>query len=459
LNLYILLFPLIEPKKKQMKKLEEIEIEIIPKLFTTFLLNKFRYFKIKTLGDILNLKIDDFSKIEGIGVICVSQLYALKQYIRTNPDKYLDYYNGIVKDRPDQEIEHDKTILSPILLDESILESINLISSKKYRMILFYSFGLNGSMVYKSEEIGLFSGISSESVWQIKIKLVKQIANQLKKELQINPHTNNPLAKLFKKLTDILNTSEMLNFQKLNSILSADFNYVVNSRNDGTMQFVLFLLGLEFDNTNKCIYTKTEHFYRNRKQWKELFVGNQMTTDTQNYIASSIDQENAIIDIIRKKRHLKGRETKDGLPETENQTLDNMSFNQVDFELLTMENRVYQILKAKGEPMHITEINSELNRLLLNSNSTAVYQKSHLDLTADDRFICNYNIGYYELAEWDLVADIVNDVVESEIIRPPHPRVYLEILNRIKKEETESDNKTIVGLISLKCFNSKTGSE
>jgi len=326
-------------------------------------------------------------------------------------------------------------------------------------MILFYSFGLNGSMVYKSEEIGLFSGISSESVWQIKIKLVKQIANQLKKELQINPHTNNPLAKLFKKLTDILNTSEMLNFQKLNSILSADFNYVVNSRNDGTMQFVLFLLGLEFDNTNKCIYTKTEHFYRNRKQWKELFVGNQMTTDTQNYIASSIDQENAIIDIIRKKRHLKGRETKDGLPETENQTLDNMSFNQVDFELLTMENRVYQILKAKGEPMHITEINSELNRLLLNSNSTAVYQKSHLDLTADDRFICNYNIGYYELAEWDLVADIVNDVVESEIIRPPHPRVYLEILNRIKKEETESDNKTIVGLISLKCFNSKTGSE
>ena len=90
---------------------------------------------------------------------------------------------------------------------------------------------------------------------------------------------------------------------------------------------------------------------------------------------------------------MKDSKIETGLPETENQTLDNKSLNQVDFELLTTENRVYQILKAKGEPMQITEIISEINRLLLNVNSTEVYQIAPLDLTADSRFKCNSKIG------------------------------------------------------------------
>ena len=144
-----------------------------------------------------------------------------------------------------------------------------------------------------------------------------------------------------------------------------------------------------------------------------------------------------------------------GLPGTENQTLDNKSLNQVDFELLTTENRVYQILKANGAPMHIDTIISELNHLLLNSNSTEVYQNSYLDLTADNRFNYNNNIGYYELAEWNLGEEIVGEVVEKEIHIPTVSSAYLEILNKIKKERPESEDKTINGLINIKCLGLK----
>lgn len=146
---------------------------------------------------------------------------------------------------------------------------------------------------------------------------------------------------------------------------------------------------------------------------------------------------------------------KDSLSEAENQTLDNTSLNQVDFELLTTENRVYQILKAKGAPMHIDEIISALNHLLLNSNSTEVYQTAHLDLTADDRFNYNNSIGYYELAEWNLGEEIVGEVVEKEIHIPAVSSAYLEILNKIKKERPESEDKTINGLINIKCLGLK----
>lgn len=144
-----------------------------------------------------------------------------------------------------------------------------------------------------------------------------------------------------------------------------------------------------------------------------------------------------------------------GLAGAENQTLDNMSLDQVNFELLTTENRVFQILKAKGEPMHITEIISALNHLLLNSNSTEVYQNAQLDLSADDRFKWNDNIGYYELAEWNLGEETVNDVVEKEIHRPVMTDTYLEIINKIKKDRPQSDEKTINGLINIKCLGFK----
>jgi len=74
-----------------------------------------------------------------------------------------------------------------------------------------------------------------------------------------------------------------------------------------------------------------------------------------------------------------------GLPGTENQTLDNKSLNQVDSELFTTENRVYQ------NEIHISAVSS----------------------------------------------------------------TYLEILNKIKKERSESDDKTINGLISIKCLGLK----
>jgi len=152
---------------------------------------------------------------------------------------------------------------------------------------------------------------------------------------------------------------------------------------------------------------------------------------------------------------MKKSKIKAGLPGTENQTLDNKNLNQVDFELLTTENRIYQILKTKGGPMHITEIISELNRLLLNSNSTEVYQSTHLDLTADDRFNYNNGNGYYELAEWNLGEEIVGEVVEKEIQVPAFPGTYLEILDKIRKARPESDDKSMNGLINIKCFGLK----
>jgi len=152
---------------------------------------------------------------------------------------------------------------------------------------------------------------------------------------------------------------------------------------------------------------------------------------------------------------MKESKIKGGMPGTENRTMENNSLNQVDFELLTTENRVYQILRTKGESMHITEIISELNRLLLNSNSTEVYQNAHLDLTADDRFNYNNSIGYYELAEWNLGEEIVGEVIEKDIHIPAASSTYLEILNKIKKERPESEDKTINGLISIKCLGLK----
>lgn len=159
--------------------------------------------------------------------------------------------------------------------------------------------------------------------------------------------------------------------------------------------------------------------------------------------------------IAQKNRQMKENIIEGGLAGAENLTLDKGSIDQVDFELLTTENRIFQILKAKGEPMHITEIISALNHQLLNSNSTEVYQNAHWDLSADDRFKWNDNIGYYELAEWNLGQETVSDVVENGIHKPSMTDTYLEIINKIKKERPQSDEKTINGLINIICLGFK----
>jgi len=82
---------------------------------------------------------------------------------------------------------------------------------------------------------------------------------------------------------------------------------------------------------------------------------------------------------------MKDSKSKVGLPGTENQTLDIKSLNQVDFELLTTENRVNQ----------------------------------------------------------------------KEIQVPALPDTYLEILDKIRKARPESEDKTINGLISIKCLGFK----
>jgi len=149
--------------------------------------------------------------------------------------------------------------------------------------------------------------------------------------------------------------------------------------------------------------------------------------------------------IEAKKKHMENME------DTGSQKLN----DQVGFELLTIENRIYQILKEKEEPMHVSEIISVLNLQLSDSNSTEIYQGFDFDLSGDDRFKCNNSTGYYELAEWNTNQERIEEAAENELYMRDRSGVYKEMVNKIKKEHPKLEGNTINGLINIKCLGFK----
>lgn len=445
-------------KRAPMKNLVDIEIETIHDVIPGLLINKFNLLGLKTLGDILDLKTDDLSNAWGAGTKCNSDLKSLQQKIKTNPQEYLDFYDSVTKihelpiKKPDQGEFHLRH------LEETILDYVNLINKEAYKGIFLYSFGLNGNKVYTSEEISSMYNITNERVRQIKQNLMYEVGELLQGGLldKYKCRICNPLVSLLKKLTDKLKSSGIFTFEQLKNILYTEFNYHVNSSKDVMIRLILESLGMEFGRKYDCNFTKAEFIYCDSTQKYDFISTARQTLHTLKYVAMPVTEMDAIIEVKRNNGNLKDEYIRiaiNSLPEIEILPNGNQNFYQVRFESLgNARNRTFRILKERGDTMYIDEIVSELNRRSVNSDTPVVYTRFSFVLTSDDRFKPKQKTGFWDLTEWNLNTDRIEDLVRSALYLLDRPSTTTEIINIIKVERPQLKDSSIRSLISRDCL-------
>lgn len=441
-----------------MKNLVDIKIETIQEILPGLLINKFNLLGLKTLGDIVNLKTADLSKVWGAGKISISDLESLQQKIKTDPEVYLDFYDSVTKiqvlpiNKPDREKCHLQ------LLDESILDYISLIKNERFKMIILYSYGLNGNKVYTMEEIGSIFNITNEGVRQRTKKLVNEVGDLLQGKLldKYKCRICNPLVSLLKKLTDKLKSSGIFTFEQLKNILHTEFNYQVNSSKDGMIRLILESLGMEFGGKYDCNFSKAEYIYCDITQKNDFISTARQTLHTLKYVAKPVNEMDAIIEVKRNDKNLKDEYiiiAINSLPEIEILSSDNQNLYQVRFESLgNARNRAFRILKERGETMYIDEIISEINQRLTNSDTPIVYTRFSFGLAIDDRFKPKQKTGFWDLAEWNLNTERIEDLIRIALHLLNRPSTNTEIIKIIKGERPQLKESSIRSLIGRDCL-------
>lgn len=89
--LYINMNKLDTQKQPINMDLSEIRLEYIEESIPSILLKKFTLLNINTLKDVMDIDIDNFANIKGIGVGVVDQLHSFRETIISRPMRFLIY--------------------------------------------------------------------------------------------------------------------------------------------------------------------------------------------------------------------------------------------------------------------------------------------------------------------------------------------------------------------------------
>lgn len=441
-----------------MKTIEDIEIEVIKEFLPGLLVNKFSVVGLKTLGQIPKITPDEFLKIRGTGKKSLTELKLLQERIINNPKEFLDYHDSITKIHV-LPINTQNQYESPFQqIEEAILDYINLLKKGLYKGTLLYYYGLNGNKFYTLDEIGTYYDVTRERVRQIKDSLLKEIGVLLKGDFidSYKCQLHKSLSTIIKQLNERLLSLEVFTLKELKDILSSEFGYQVNSKNEGLISLLVESLNMEFAGKVESNFTKAQFIFCNGTNKGEYLDTARKTLDVFQTIVLPITEMDAIIEVKRIHRNLKNVNIKNvinSLPEIEILSSGNQTFYQVTFESLSnARDRAFRILKERGSTMYIDDIVSEINHRLASSDTSKVYDRFSLALATDPRFKPKQKTGYWDLAEWNTNRDRIEDLVKKALHTFNQPTSADDIVNHIKKDRPQLKETSIRALIGRDCL-------
>ncbi|MBF0264499.1 MAG: hypothetical protein HQL46_04445 [Gammaproteobacteria bacterium] len=317
-------------------------------------------------------------------------------------------------------------------------------NKKRNKNVLIKRFNLDGSGIYRLEEIGTYYDVSRERIRQIEEKTLKEI------ELLLTGQLKTKEWYLDKKIINNYNQLKHILYSKDFIILHSELLDIIdgqsqNQFNDLYLPLLMELLGFfrlakTYTNFRGTIYDswcRTDHF--NPPDIESLFVALNVVFENPEPIS--------LFDLIVKvKKKSRKKFTNDVIhlalkvcPEIE--INDDELYVKPEFTKSTTD-KAYKILAINNDKMHYSEILREINSL--GNNKTYTRLNLTNQLAADDRFISIGKSGYWGLKKWGTINNIsIVKVMENLLHRISKPVSYHQILQETQKIRPDAKEKSI----------------
>ena len=116
-----------------------------------------------------------------------------------------------------------------------------------------------------------------------------------------------------------------------------------------------------------------------------------------------------------------------------------------------VKDRAYITLKAKGKPMHFSEIVDRMNRDYFTEGKKAHVQTVHNELIKDPRFVL-VGRGIYALKDWGYAPGTVRDVLIEVLKENPRGLTRDELIDAVLKTRMVKVNTILLNLNDHKTF-------
>lgn len=436
---------------------EDIKIKNVAERIPTMLINKFAKLGLENLQEISNIDLYKFSKMKGIGRSAVLELTNFKKEIEENLE---DFYNI--------QIEKQKIHIFPIdyesinsnsfieLINESVIDYVNRLDEVE-KSVVFNIYGINDLEKYSLEELGNYHSKSRERIRQIKNKILKDLQDFFNgsnaDKLKCRCHEQ--IISQYNKFHKLINERRILSRELIDDILDEQFFYDRDYSN--TVDLLIDIYGLTVCGKTETSFTSTTIILVPELDKGQIIKLARFILSFLKKEVTVVNQMQLIINCRRKNKNLSNWDISQlitTLQEVETIQSSEDNLYQIRFESLSnATDRAYRILLEKSDTMYIDDIVIEINKKLLHSTTSKIYNRDSLTLATDKRFIAQGKTGFWNLKIWNKNSYKIETLVKNALYNLDKPSTSEEIFVYIQAHRPEVKENSIRAIIGMHCLN------
>jgi hypothetical protein len=435
----------------------EIQIKNVIETIPSILIKKFELLEINNIQQISDINIEEFSKTKGIGKSVVNKLIDYQTFIDDNLTELFDIQESKTREYL---LPLDYQNFDPHafvdLLNESVTDYLNLINSDFLKGIINHYYGLNNCDKYNLDELSSYYSKTSERIRQLKEGGLFDLNSFFYNGLDANFRCicKEEINHNYKNLKSEILEQKILSKEIFKDILIENYGY--NNGNPEIIELLIDLFSLSVCGKVETTFTSGEIIVIDKAERKNFIKTAEIVLKTLKKEVSPLNEMRVIINCKRKSKTLTNThilKAIEVLPEIEMIQNGDTYFYQVKFEFLSRaSDRAYRVLLENGDTMYIDNIVSEINRRLVRSNTSKIYDRHSLTLASDNRFNSQGKTGFWGLTIWGKNSVKIELLIKNALYKLDKPSTYDEICQEILLERPKLKKTSIRSLIGRDCL-------
>lgn len=435
----------------------EIKIQYVLETIPSILLKKFESLGISNLQQVSDIDIFEFSQKSGIGKSVVLKLKEYQNFVKLNFNELIQLQETKTKEYL---IPLDYYSLNPEsfieLLNEAIIDFLNLNNDELLKGIVNHFYGLNGSDKYTLEDLSAYYTKTSERIRQLKELSLNKINSffvETKNE-SLRCTCVKEICLNYLKLKQEVFAQKVLSKETFTDFLINNYGY--NNKNGEVINLLIDLFSLNVCGKVETYFTSANIIIVDKSEKIKFLKTADLVLRTLKKAISPLNEMQVIINCKKKSKTISNIDILKAieiLPEIEMIQNENTYLYQVKFEFLpSASDRAFRVLIENGDTMYIDNIVSEINRRLVHSNTSKIYDRHSLAIASDTRFIALGKTGYWGLKIWGKNSVKIELLIKKALYKLDKPSSYDEIYQEIIQERPNLKESSVRSLIGRDCL-------